>query len=123
MLGGGGLATLLARLDIGEVTACHKAKKRCKRGSQCCSGRCKKGKCKGNAKPPVDVCLGREVQDACGDGCFCFESVNGAVVCGDASASGCSTDAQCALLTGPGSICFFNKDGEGECAAPCANPL
>jgi hypothetical protein len=127
MIVGSGLATLLSQLDIGEVAACRRAKKRCKRDAQCCSGRCTKGHCKGNAQPDEptgDVCLGRNPQDVCGDGCFCFVSVSGAIFCGDAGPTiDCSADADCDAVTGTGSICFFNKNGDGQCAAACSNPL
>jgi hypothetical protein len=124
MLGGAGLAALLARLDLGGVAACRKAKKSCKRDKQCCSGRCKKGRCKGDAKPDADICADEGPGAICGDGCICFASVSGAVSCGDAGPTiGCNEDTDCDDVTGPGSVCFFNKDGNGQCAAPCANPL
>jgi hypothetical protein len=124
MLGGGGLAALLARLDIGEAAACRKAKKSCKRDKQCCSGRCKRGRCKRNGEPVADFCLRNELGTPCGNGCNCFRSVSGAPFCGDPGATiDCVADAECDGVTGPGSVCFFNKDGDGECAAPCPNPI
>jgi hypothetical protein len=123
MLAGGGLAALLARLDIGEVAACRKAKKACKRDKQCCSGRCKKGRCKGNGAPVGNVCEGKEIATRCGDGCFCVLTVSGDIFCGDFSVSAaCVADADCESATGTGSVCFFNKNGNGQCAAPCPNP-
>jgi hypothetical protein len=122
MLGGSSLAALLARLDVGEVAACHKAKKHCKHNGQCCSGRCKHGRCKGNVKPADNFCAGNETA-VCGDGCVCVRSAGGADVCGEFGDVGCSEDAQCVLITGRGSVCFFNKDGLGQCAAPCPKPF
>jgi hypothetical protein len=124
LLGGGGLAALLARLDLGEVVACRKAKKSCKRDKQCCFGRCRKGRCRGNAEPAPFTCEAEEAGTPCGDGCFCLPTVSGGIFCGDFSNSAdCFEDADCLDDTGPGSVCFFNKDGNGSCAAPCADSL
>jgi hypothetical protein len=123
MLGGSGLAVLLARLNVGEsAAACRKRKKPCRRAAQCCSGRCKKGRCKGNGQPAVDFCAGQTSAVVCGDGCVCLPTVSGAPFCGIAASGSCGSDADCQAVTGPGSACFFNKGGGSECAVPCPNP-
>jgi hypothetical protein len=125
MLGGSGLAVLLARLSVGESgAACRKAKKSCRRDGQCCSGRCKKGRCKGNAKAVVNECVGAEpgtpTPCAGGNGCFCVTTITGEPFCGNAGdCSGCSADADCDAITGPGSACIPGKCGKNVCAAPC----
>lgn len=124
VLGSGGLAVLLARLDLGaSEAACRNAKKRCKRDKQCCSGRCKKGRCKGNGAPIDEFCLTQAPGTECGDGCFCLSTTSGARRCGgEFAAVGCFVDADCESVSGPGAFCFFNKDGERQCVGACPNP-
>ncbi len=119
-LAGGACATVLGRLGLGaaEAAKCAVVGKPCKRGKQCCSGRCKgpKGqeKCRsgghaGTCQPGQDSCAqtGEVFCNGTFD-CVCHVTTSGANFCGnrfEGACAVCSTDAYCRSVTGPGSAC------------------
>ncbi len=133
----------------GEAAAggCRAAGRRCRRGRQCCSGRCigrkDRKRCRGWAKPgaqprptpspPVPgICQQGEslCRDgsaaACGDGCSCFQAVSGVGFCGRFRRGAvCQQDADCVALGLPENAICARSDGpncEIETATLCAVP-
>jgi hypothetical protein len=138
---GGAVAGLPFRLGAsgrrGRAAAtCRPLRGRCRRGGQCCSGRCKGRTCRAG---PGTCALGR---DFCADGssaslcnspanCACYQTMGGQTRCGDATALGvcdeCTSDADCATryperagevfcARANGARCRCNT---GLCVAPC----
>lgn len=94
----GAAAAGLLGLDMNEVAACGGAGKGCKKGKQCCSGICLRGRKKKGKKGRCDCSFPQEACNAAKDCCFPGS---------DCSDNGCD----------PGNNCCF---GEGaECIDPC----
>jgi hypothetical protein len=143
---GGALGAALARFGLAVEPAaaakCAGNNKACKRGSQCCSGICRKKKCK--LAPQQGTCTIR--QDACEQGgigfgpkcngvanCECIVTKTGAAFCrqiGEASCIACTNDQDCEVQLAPNAKCIQKRDlcvaspcgpegGDTFCAAPC----
>jgi hypothetical protein len=121
------------------TTGCRQDGKECRRGNQCCSGRCKRGACR--PAPKQDTCaVNREfckvgAPGRCGVGdseCGCFRRLNGAAFCaGDlpliectdcTDEKGCRPGFDC--LRARGSFCpgCAAQGLTTVCARPCAFP-
>ena len=133
-LAGSAVAALATALGFAEAEATHftclHVEKRCKKASQCCSSRCKHGRCRahhvGQCTAEKDVCVTGEA--LCGGGsCICIRTTSGANFCGSGvfQCMACSTDAECATaLAMPGSACIDLNHGicgcgGTGCVAPC----
>jgi hypothetical protein len=124
------------------AAACLDNGARCKRGAQCCSGRCagKKGKKRCKAAPVQGICtiadnacFGDQIPDVvCGVGagqCFCFVTASGQSFCGDPGAGpgpgqdrSCRKDADCGPAFGRGARCIQPLPAcgaEPQCMAAC----
>jgi hypothetical protein len=138
-LAGSTLATLATTLRFAKTGATHfgclHVGKRCKDKSQCCSGRCKHGRCRahnvGRCTAAKDVCLTGKA--GCGGGsCTCFRTTGGANFCSDSLSivcMACTTDTECATaLDTPGSACIDINHGSCDCTGSgggttiCAKP-
>lgn len=122
----GGLAGALAELGRGEDDAtartggCFKKKKRCRHHQQCCSGRCRDGRCKGNGdggNPSTcsatcgGCCSGKTCQAGTSD-TACGQGGEACVDCGD--------NAQC---SGGDCLCDEGFDAcDGECVDMQTDP-
>ena len=116
-------ATHFGCLDVGQ---------HCKDQSQCCSGRCKRHRCRahnvGRCTAAKDFCLTGKA--TCGGGsCFCYPTTGGANFCSQGSGicMACSKDAQCAVaLNSPSAACVESNHGSCSCsggfATFCALP-
>jgi hypothetical protein len=109
MVGG---AVGLARLRFGPVGAgvqaaatCRTLRARCRKGGQCCSGRCKKRICSagpGTCARGVDFCADGSSASLCNGPahCACYQTMGGQTRCGDATPLGvcdaCQSDGDCA---------------------------
>lgn len=150
VLAGGGLGLVLTRFvaggrEVREAAAksCLKERKRCKRDGQCCSGICKKRKCR---RAPTqrtctirkNVCESGAAGTECGitnggDPCACVVTTSGASFCGDTASSECVPclgSGDCAVVAGPGSACvravgacLCNDGSETFCLPPCVPEL
>jgi hypothetical protein len=148
-LAGGALAALLPHFGkplpaaARETAAkrCLKEGKSCKRGTQCCSGVCRKKKCRratgqGLCTIRQDLCRTSQPGPGCGvdDGggpCFCHVTAAGASFCASAFETECfpcAANGDCADVTGPDSACIrtlgtpFCDDSCPEQGAFCARP-
>jgi hypothetical protein len=114
LLAGAALTGLLApfRDEAAAEAGCRTDETKCRRGNQCCSGRCKRGACR--PAPHQDTCsTAREfckvgAPGRCGVGdsdCGCFRRLNGAAFCaGDLQltfCAACTEDEGC----DPGTVC------------------
>ena len=126
LLAGGVLGGLLTALGVPRAEArhagCRHVGKRCRRDGQCCSGRCKREKCR------APVICSNESQNVCGADavrcgatgtCFCFVTTTGAFFCGSSNqVVNCTVDAQCVPIRGAGAVCAPCA-GETLCVSPC----
>lgn len=122
--------------------ACLREGKDCKRGSQCCSGRCqgKKGRKKCRRVPFQSICTRRTdsctgaVKD-CGVGaefCVCNVTTSGAALCSQGfrcPAQPCRNNPDCVAAFGEGWFCVRSPDGcmcddqETSCVQRCPDPV
>ena len=142
----GGVLGLIAAAPAGGVAAaaCLREGKACKRGRQCCSGRCKQGPqgktcrrvpsqgiCTNRMRSCSDTAAGPE----CGAGplvCTCNTTLTGGAFCGsslgtDAGTTECRSDLECAQQFGNGAACVRGA-GVGPCTIdfcqlPCPDPV
>jgi hypothetical protein len=127
----GSLAVTLgfAEAEAADVT-CLPVGKRCKNKGQCCSSRCKNGRCRahhvGRCTAAKDTCMTGAF--GCGGGsCLCLRTTGGANFCGSGGGIyvDCTTDAECATaLKTPGAACVDSNHGNCSgpsnlCALPC----
>lgn len=146
---GGALVVLLGSPEVGVAGQAEAGRKRgngrcsglakaCKRDAQCCSGRCRKKKCRRARSAPPSPFQGTcpAGADSCGGGgnvlcavpgsqslCGCLQTTAGATFCADFAVddcTGCASDADCAGGV-PGSACV-RIGGCGPCAATCKAP-
>jgi hypothetical protein len=132
---GSALSALAVTLGFAEAEATHftclHVGHRCKDKSQCCSSRCKRGRCRahnvGRCTAAKDACL--TVAAGCGGGnCYCYRTTGGANFCssGGGQCMDCTTDAECAeALNTPGAACLDNNHGICNCGGSvtfCALP-
>jgi hypothetical protein len=118
------------RVGAQEAAAkrCLNEGKECKRDTQCCSGLCKNGECRGapgqgRCTIDRDVCkTGEQNAFACGrDGdqkCACVRRLDGSAFCAgneDGACFDCDADADCAREFGAGFVCVR---AAGKCACP-----
>lgn len=141
-LAAGGLGTVLAPLSppgadareaAGSRRRCRTQGDDCRGGKQCCSGVCRKRRCRqapnqGRCTIERDAC--RDGNEPCGRNgaalCQCRLTTAGASFCGGGGVSCagvgfepiCDRDADCAPITGPGSKCV--RQSVGVCAGGCA---
>ena len=128
----GSLAVTLgfAEAEATDVTCLHVGK-RCKSKSQCCSSRCKNGRCRahnvGRCTTAKDACVTGTV--GCGGGsCLCYPTTGGANFCssGGGLCMACTTDSECAdALNAPGAACVVSNHGNCSCTGStnfCALP-
>jgi hypothetical protein len=116
-----GLGALAVTLGFAEAEAadvtCLPVGKRCKSKSQCCSSRCKQGRCRahhvGRCTAAKDYCVTGNF--GCGGGkCFCYPTTGGANFCsaGGGVCMACTRDAECSkALDTPGSACIDTSHG------------
>jgi hypothetical protein len=130
----------LAALGIGVATTrppapvaathftCRHVGKRCNGGAQCCSGICKRHRCRahdtGICKAGQDSCITSPV--GCGGDspglCFCLITTGKAAFCALNGISGtCSRDEEWVATKGEGAACVV-CGGVGQCAARCPDP-
>ena len=133
---GSALGALVVTLGFGEAAASHfgclDVGQRCTDKSECCSGRCKRRRCRahhvGRCTVAKDTCL--TGIPGCGSGrCDCHLTTGGAYFCssGEGACMTCTTDAECADALGtPGAACIDVNHGDCSCssvttycAAPC----
>jgi hypothetical protein len=120
--------------DEAAAQACRTAGAKCKRGSDCCSGSCKrkgrngKKRCRGNGTAGVcqadqNACVSAA---ECAPGCSCFQTLADDPVCGDRSGTDpCDADTDCrgkpgleqAVCVKGGPLC--QDVGATFCALPC----
>jgi hypothetical protein len=127
--GAGALAVTLgfARAEATHFTCLHVGK-RCRSKSQCCSGICKRHKCRGHdkgiCKAGQDSCLGTVVCGAAsGVICYCFVTTGKAPFCGliGGTASTCTRDEECVATKGEGAACVPCGSAT-YCVARCPAP-
>jgi hypothetical protein len=132
-----------ARVAAQEATAkdCLKPGKDCKRSNQCCSGLCRRRKCRrapgqGSCTREQNQCVDGTNGTDCGiasDGniCLCLVTRRGRSFCANTLQSQCfpcTNDRECVSVTGPGSACFRARppicigctDEGGFCAPRCS---
>jgi hypothetical protein len=103
----------------------------------CCSGICEgkkpkqgrkdKSRCvahnAGECQPGEDVCLGNQV--LCGQDAVCTRTTGNAPFCsiqGAGACTGCSKDAECQVLFGPGAACIICPSECAEAITGCFQP-
>ena len=143
-LAGGALAVVLARTGMTEAAAqdaaaapCLREGKACQRANQCCSGVCRRGKCRtapgqGTCTIRRDTCRltgGIGLGPTCNgvQGCECIRTKTGAALCREKliGCFSCFDDQDCVTKVGPGAKCIAagpcgDPCGIGDfCAAPC----
>ncbi len=131
---GGALAGLT---NQATAAGCLQEGEDCRRGRQCCSGLCKRRRCR--RAPDQGICTIRK--NTCRDGngtlcgmsgpagCFCHVTTRGTSFCGAGLAcragGACTRDSDCDAVFGPGSACVrgcCGDTGGGGCVARCPNP-
>jgi hypothetical protein len=136
-VGGSALGARAVTFGFAEAGAnhftCLHVGKRCKNKSECCSSRCKHGRCRahnvGRCTNAKDACVTGTF--GCGGGnCLCYPTTGGANFCssGLGLCMACTTDAECAeALNNPGAACLDVNHGNcscpgssNYCAFPCA---
>jgi hypothetical protein len=144
----------LGSVGIGEAAAaprCKRAGKKCKNGTQCCSGNCSGGICvscpsgqelcnngscastscpQGHIFDPFTcACIPQCIPD-CPSPCFCEDLADGSgqvvgQVCGDCFTGPCLEPlggvASCADCTGATSVCVRREPGILICVRPCSS--
>lgn len=137
-LAGGALAAVLARTGVAGVaaeeaaTACLRDGTGCRRGNQCCSGVCRRGKCRpaplqGTCTIRKDTCAvtgGIGFGPKCNgvEGCECIKTKSGAAFCreiGGAFCKSCNNDLDCEFEFGPGAKCIAGR----PCGFPCTREV
>jgi hypothetical protein len=108
---------------------CRHVGKRCNGGTQCCSGICKRHRCRahdtGICKAGQDTCIMAPV--GCGGDsaglCFCLITTGKASFCAlNGSLGGtCTRDEECVPTKGEGAACIVCGGGS-QCAARCPAP-
>jgi hypothetical protein len=138
-LAGAALGAGLGPLRVQAAATCRENGTACRRGDQCCSGVCRRGKCRpapgqGTCTTERNVCAVGKTAAACGGtgtDCSCFRRPNGAAFCANfdsVTCAACATDQDCVDLVGPGRVCLRAAGplccaAEGTataCARPCA---
>jgi len=125
-LAGSALGALATALGAAETEAthfiCRHVGQRCKSKSECCSSRCKHGRCRahhvGRCTAAKDACV-TGIAGCGGGSCYCERTTGGASFCSMAGGlcMACTTDAQCAVaLNTPGSACIDINHGGCTCA-------
>jgi hypothetical protein len=137
------VATGLRRLGVRDAEAnhfdCRHVGEPCRRGRNCCSGRCRGPKgSKTCSAHHMGICL--TSQDTCAQGangnlcgttgatiCSCFITTGGASFCSGTSAcTDCAKDRQCEDTHGKGAACVVCEDcpnaNRTACARRCPNP-
>lgn len=147
VLAAGALGPLLGFAgEPAKAEACLRDGKVCKRGSQCCSGRCqgKQGKKKCRRVAGASICTIRDDVCAkpfdgsvvdCGVGplaCDCHVTAAGRAFCADSNQTGvgCETDVECVAAIGEGAACVHFRTGRcnngvplNACLRPCPDPI
>jgi hypothetical protein len=119
LVAGGAVGALLAALGLRDAAAhagCRHQGKTCDRNSQCCSKRCRHGKCRGCGK--LGICAASVLCGAAGSGCECFLNTEGQRTCfaaGVCDGTPCTDDLQCSY----GYSCQTNCCTTGVCAPRC----
>jgi len=107
---------------------CRHRGDRCQDSTECCSGSCKRHRCrahnKGICKVGQNACGTNQVK--CGANgpvsCLCYVTTGKAPFCGGSGkVIACTRDEECVAGTGPGSACVPCR-GETACFAPCPDP-
>ncbi|MGH3449807.1 MAG: hypothetical protein ACRDQW_03590 [Haloechinothrix sp.] len=128
---GGGLGLLLFAQVVEEAAACRRTGKPCAKGRRngdCCSGTCRRGKCRITpgalgCKVGQSICQGKAVPCPGNPDGQCVTLDSGKPFCYEAvGCDGCRSDAEC--TTFPNSRCITNCPA---CAPPnvgraCAHP-
>jgi hypothetical protein len=132
---GSALGALAVRLAFREAGAthfgCFDVGQHCKAKSECCSSRCRRGRCRahhvGRCTVGKDTCV--TGIPGCGNGrCNCYLTTGGAYFCssGEGQCMACTTDAECAeALHTPGAACIDVNHGNCSCSSLttyCAMP-
>ena len=142
LLAGGALAAGgLVRTDpVGaNHYGCRHVGKSCSKGHECCSSRCRHGRCrphnKGICTTGQSFCTQGDPGNQCGSGsggpCECVVTTGNAPFCAEAFTGcfACTHDAECENFLGKGSACISGGSACGctdptktMCALPCQNP-
>lgn len=119
-------AGVTGRAGAAAAARCVPGNEACGQPRQCCSGICRRGKCRrsrgrGICTVADDSCRGpfARCDDGTGDFCLCVVTTRGASFCtGGGVCARCRNDKECVAVTGPGSRCT-------RCAGPAigAGPL
>jgi hypothetical protein len=108
----------LASLGIGEAAAvprCKRAGKRCKNGTQCCSGQCVDREC-GEGAPPICT-------PPCQEGSVCTAGPGGVPVCQPICTPSCSVECSCNRdADGSGSVCTTGQIVLVDSCDQCPHP-
>jgi hypothetical protein len=126
----GALAVTLGFAGAGATHfPCRHVGNRCKRASQCCSGICKRHKCRAHdtdiCKAGQDTCASGPI--SCGDDsaiCFCLVTTGKASFCAlnNATPSTCTRDEECVTAKGEGAACIV-CGGVTNCISRCPAPV
>lgn len=123
----GGAIALSRRPEVqaNHLVECKDVGARCRNGDKCCSGICRRKKCRahdvGTCKPGQDNCASLQGDHSCNGGsCLCYTTTGGARFCGNSSeeycpagfTTGCVRDPDCGI---PGAACVNSGP---ECGAP-----
>lgn len=140
LVGGALLGSMLGLLGSETAYAthfgCRHVGNRCRRGSQCCSGRCRKGRCRahntGNCPAQQDPCPSTTscTPEGGSTACTCFQTTGGARFCGGSFVCfACTEDTFCEQQLGRGAACVVNCPGSfcrgqgqssaAHCMGPC----
>lgn len=131
-IAGSTLAAVLGVTDIGATHAgCRHVGKRCHKSKQCCSGICKRKKCRahdaGICQADQNSCNSTNTLFSCGaDGvndCYCFITTGEASFCGASrlTSNWCTRDEECEATDGAGAACV-QCGSVGACVVPCPSP-
>ena len=134
-LTGSALGALAVSLGVTETkatpVACRHVGKRCKHKSQCCSARCKHGRCRahdtGICKAGQDACDQTSLEPCGANGtasCFCYVTTGRASFCGSGTTgASCTHDTDCVTDKGAGAACVSCAAlGQNVCVARCPVP-
>jgi len=140
LVGGALLGGVLGLLGSESAYAthfeCRHVGARCKRRSQCCSGRCRNGRCRahntGTCPTQQDFCATATncTPEGGTTACKCFQTTGGARYCGGQYVCfACTEDTFCEEQLGPGAACVVNCPGSfcrgqgqtsaAHCMGPC----
>lgn len=106
------------------AAGCRAVGKPCSRKRQCCSGVCKRSRCRAHNVGTCDASTSPCGAPACNNraGCSCFITTGGATFCSaaDQQCANCVRDNDCVASMGPGAACVDFANGGAICGSSCA---